>query len=657
LAGAVCTNALFFFTGHSSGQDHSSDLADLSIEQLMNESVTSVSKKETPLNDAPAAISVITADDIDRFGIMSIPEALRLVPGMDVARIDGDHWAISSRGFNFPFADKLLVLIDGRTVYTPASGGVFWQAQDIVLEDLDRIEVIRGPGATLWGANAVDGVINITTKSAKDTQGFMMSTAFGTEEMPTTSLRYGGRLADNVYYRVYGKFFNRDGFDTGGGDDWSAERGGFRVDWEPSHETNFTLQGDYYKSDADKLFTKIRFNPPSTILTDAEEHNTGADVLGRWTQAFSKESSLTLQTYFDHVEQSDGFALEHRDTFDIDFQHRFALANINDIVWGGGYRFTTVKSDPSPNLVWTPNVSRLHLFNLFVQDDITLVPDRLHLTLGSKFEHNSITGFEIAPSARLVWTPSDQQTVWAAVSRGTATPSLFSLKSRLNLAAFQPPFSPPIVISEFGNPNLVAEKLIAYEIGYRIRPTKQLSFDVATFYNQYDDLITATPDPTGFETDPAPPHVLISTTEHNALSGETYGAELSSQWEVMSNWRLVGSYSWLHMHLHPDPSTEQDSPQHQFQIRSYLDLPHNIELNASIAYVDTISPLAAGTRVPISSYVRGDLGIVWHPNKSIEVGVWGQNLFQDRHAEFNSIADPNQVEIPRSVMGKITVCF
>ncbi len=382
------------------------DSTELSLDQLINIPVTSVSKKETKLNDSPAAISVITQDDIRRSGMTTLPELLRMVPGFDVARIDGNEWAVSSRGFNSQFARDLLVLIDGRTVYTPSSAGVFWNAQDVVLEDLDRIEVIRGPGATLWGANAVNGVVNIITKSAAETQGGLISTSFGTEDQPTTSARYGGQIATNLYYRVYVKYFSREGLldDAGNGapDDWKALRGGFRLDWEPATENTLTLQGDYYGEDALKNVSLTSLNPPYSQSADVMTHNSGGNLLGRWTHTFSESSQLTLQTYYDNVIQGDGLGIEYQNTFDLDLQHRFALGERNDIVWGAGYRYTAVENTPSFNLTWTPDERRLQLFNIFLQDELTLVPDRLKLTVeASKLEAQRmiLTGLEVGPAS------------------------------------------------------------------------------------------------------------------------------------------------------------------------------------------------------------------------------------------------------------------
>jgi len=637
--------------------------ADLSIEELMNESVTSVSKKETKLKESPAAVAVITQEDIRRSGLTSIPELLRTVPGLNVARINGNQWAISSRGFNNQYANKLLVLVDGRAVYTPTFGGVFWNAQDVVLEDVDRIEVIRGPGATLWGANAVNGVINITTRSAKETQGGLVSTSFGTEDQPSTTVRYGGQLATNLHYRAYVKYFNRDGLVESTGnqtpDDWRALRGGLRLDWEPSTENKFTLQGDYYGNEAGANIHEPNLTPPAFYKSiNTVAHNRGGNVLGRWTRTFSDTAQLSVQSYYDHVQQSDGLTTVRQDTYDLDLQHRFALGPRQGIVWGAGYRLTATEVTPSFFVSADPASRQLPLYNVFVQDDLTLVPDRLHFTLGSKFEHNDYTHWEIQPSARLLWTPTEHQTAWAAVSRAVRTPTMLDTSARVNLAAFQPsPFGPVVLASLFGNPHVAAEEITSYELGYRIEATKHLSFDLAGFYNDYDDLVGFVAGPPRFETDPAPAHLLSPFNAKNSQTAETFGAELSARWQVLDHWRLMGSYSWLHMRLRPDESAEGDSPQHQFQIRTYIDLPHQVELSGALYFVDHISSLSGQTRLPISSYVRLDLGVTWRPTPSLELGVWGQNLLEDQHAEFNSLRTPQRTEVPRGVMGKITWRF
>ncbi len=632
------------------------NLADMSIEELMNEPVTSVSKKETPLSESPAAITVITPDDIRRLGIGSLPEALRLVPGMDVGRVGANETAVSVRGFNDLFANKLLVLIDGRAVYSPSSAGVFWNTQDVVLEDLDRIEVIRGPGATLWGANAVNGVINIITKSARETQGTLVSTTVGTEDRPTATVRYGGRLAPDIFYRVYAKYFDRPGLTTLAGgdarDSWDSFRTGFRLDYEPSAENNFTLQGDYYRSVAGKDVTRISLAPPFSQTANVRGRNRGHNVLGRWAHTFSETSQLTLQTYYDDITQDVGTSIDRSKTFDFDLEHHLAFGSQNELSWGAGYRDTRTDTSSSFEVTWAHEEQRLRLFNAFAQDKIALVRERLHLILGTKLEHNELTGLEWEPGARLLWTPTGQQTVWAAVSRAVRTPAFIERDARINLAA-----GPGFLVSFIGNPDVESERLTAYELGYRLAPVKQLSFELAAYYNAYDRLIVPQDNPVAFEFNPPPPHALVSQTWRNGAKGETYGAELSAQWQVTPGWRLTGSSTWLQTALPSTLLADGTSPRQQFQIHSTLDLPHHVELNAAAYYVGSIITSVGQTAVPIPSYLRLDLGLVFHPGESLELGVWGVNLLDGRHLEFTGPQSVTIAEIPRGVTGKITWRF
>ncbi len=637
-------------------------LADLTIEQLMNIPVTSVSKKETKLSDSAAAISVISAEDIRRLGITSFPEALRLVPGLDVARITGNGWAISSRGFNSQYARMLLVLVDGRTVYSPAGASVPWNVQDLPMEDVERIEVIRGPGATLWGANAVNGVINLTTKSAKDTQGGMISLGAGTEDRPSVTVRYGGQPAPDLYYRVYAKYFNRDGLVDPTGkpapDDWHSLQVGFRTDWFPSPVNTVTIQGDAYRGRAEERVGLLTLAPAAVTPSTHDGLNRGSNLLGRWTHGFEGDAMLTVQAYYDHVAHAYGESTEYRDAFDLDLQYRRTLAGRHELVLGAGYRDTGTESVTTDIVVWTPPKAGLQLFNFFAQDEIVLAPDRLTFTVGSKFEHNNLNGGTLLPNARLRWNPAPKQTVWAAVSRASRTPSLFERNARLNVAAFQPaPTGPAILVSQFGNPQIEAENLTAYELGWRAEPLPQLSLDLTAFRQDYDHLISVVDDPARFETSPSPAHLLIPSTQQNAQTGRVHGAELSVQWQPTTSWRWVGSYTWLNMRLLPNAAAESDSPQHQFQIRSYLDLPRHWELNGAAYYVGAVKPQAGPSRVRVPAYTRADLGLVWRPTDALELGLWGQNLIGRRHQEYPVIVSPVLTEVPRGFEAKLSWKF
>ena len=638
----------------------SARLADMSIEQLVKvkvETVSSVFKKTTKLEEASAAVAVVTSEDIRRLGITTIPEALRLIPGLDVARIDSHEWAISARGFDAQFANKLLILIDGRTIYGPAYGGVSWGLHDVVMEDVDRIEVIRGPGASLWGANAVNGVVNVLTKSAKDTQGLLVSGTGGTEDQPSLALRYGGELDTNLYYRVYTKYFNRDGLVTSSGadalDDWNSLQGGARLDWEPTSRDKLTLQGSYYDANIHDNENVVVLVPPYVTTTNVQNHDVGGNVLSRWTREFSEDSSLTLQAYYDFFRQEQVGTSETRETIDLDVQHRFELGTRHDIIWGVGYRYT---ADRFPNdffLTWTPPERHDQLFSSFVQDEISLIPHHLSATIGTKIEHNDYTGWEIQPNIRMVWTPTERQTLWAAVSRAVRTPSRYETGARVNYSVFETSPSSLGLISLFGNPNADSEKLLAYELGYRIEPTKSLAFDFAGFYNQYDELLRFV---SGNSFVQGPITVFPQTVE-NSGSGETYGVEISARWKVTDRWRLAGSYSFLEASVHPNDRAFQGNPEQQFQLRSYVDLPWNLEFNSALFYVDQqVAASGLGTAT-IPAYVRLDLGMVWHPNKSWELGIWGQNLLYDRHREFPSLKSSVSTEVPRSITGRITFKF
>jgi len=633
----------------------SDDLENLTLEQLVNVQVTSVSKKETDLFTSPAAIYVITQEDIRRSGVTSIPDALRMVPGMEVAQINASQWAVSSRGFNSQFADKLLVLVDGRSVYTPAFSGIIWEIQDLVMEDLDRIEVIRGPGAALWGDNAVNGVINIITKSARETQGTLISTSFGTDNQSITSLRYGGQLSTNLFYRVYLKYEREDGFDNTMGnrmpDGWDALHGGARFDWEPTLNDRFTLQGDYIAANLGGTAQFPTYNATTLYMTNFSGVNPKSDgnIVGRWTHDFSSSSQLTLQMYYDHSVETDAELKSTVDVYDFDLQHRFALGERQDIVWGAGFRDSLDDSPASFNLTFYPQKNYAQIYNVFAQDDITVVQNRFHVILGTKFDHNTYSGYELQPSGRLLWTPSEKQTVWMAVSRASTTPSHLDVASRYNQSTF-PSAGGPVLVSLFGNPNFQAEQLLAYELGYRFVPAASWSFDLSTYYNVYDDVQVYQMGTPYFEATPVP-HLVVPETAQNALSGESYGAELSVQWKPVDYWRLTASYSWLHMRLVPVDTTAGDSPQNQFQIHSYLDLPHNIDFSSAIYYVDSLPDQN------VASYVRLDLGLSWRMNKTWEFGVFAQNLLDSGHVEFGSFRTSQVTEIPRSIYAKITCQF
>ena len=612
--------------------EEASELKKLSLEELMNLEVTTASKRPEKLSDVPSAIQVITGDEIRRSGASSIPEALRLAPNLQVAQVTSHEWAISSRGFNNTAANKLLVLIDGRAVNTPLFAGVFWDVQDTLLADIDRIEVISGPGGTLWGANAVNGIINIITRTAKDTHGLFLEGGAGSELRGFGGIRYGGQITPELHYRVYGKFFDRDSTvfpdGTEGENQWYMGQGGFRLDWDATNDNLVTLQGDLYDG---------RIEQPGPDDIDV----TGGNVLGRWTHTFSDESDFQFQVYYDRTHRDiPGLFAEDLDTYDLDWQHRFPLGERQDIVWGLGYRLIDDEVNNSALLSFLPAEKTFQTYSAFVQDEIVLVEDRLRLTLGSKLEHNDYTGFEVQPSGRFTWTATERQTMWASISRAVRTPS------RIDRHFHFP--SPPVlpgVTNLAGGPDFDSEDLIAYELGYRVQPYSPLSLSVATFYNDYDDLRSV---------EPSGPTTFVI---QNKLGGETYGVELAAMYQVHAWWRVRGGYTFLEKNLSPKPGSldptrgqgEGNDPEQQFLLRSAMTFPGRWEFDATVRYVDTLS----APHVP--SYIGMDLRLGWSPLKDLELAVVGQNLLDNQHPEFGMAGTRQEIE--RSVYGKISWRF
>ncbi len=645
-------------------------LSAMSIEDLMDIVVTSPGKKLQKMSDVAAAVYVISQDDIRRTGATSVPEALRMVPGVQVARIDANKWAISVRGFDDRFANKLLVLIDGRTVYTPAFSGVYWDIQDTMLEDIDRIEVIRGPGAALWGANAVNGVINIITKNAEETQGGLFAVGSGTQERGFGGVRYGMAIGKDAYARSYVKYFKRDGGVDGSGndtaDDWDALRGGFRLDWKASAKDSLTVQGDMYGGSYGTTGAVPMLVPPFSQTVNDNGKNFGGNLLSRWERTLSTSSDLALQIFYQRDERNDIEVKKGvEDTVDLDFQHHFSLGGRQEIMYGAGYRFNRDRLANSFYISLYPDSRSRNLFSAFLQNDITLVPDRLRITIGSKFEHNDFTGFEVQPNFRFLWTPHSRHTVWGAVSRAVRTPARADSDLRANTGTIPPgvpgnPSPTPLLISVFGNGHLDSEVLLAYELGYRTQPVESFSFDLTGYYHDYDRIIGTVPGTPFFEASPAPPHVVAPLFYANSLEGKVYGLEVSSDWLPLSWWRMKLAYTYQRMDLRlkgkiPDlsgqaASVEGRSPRHQLSYFNSVDLPGNMTFDAWLRYMDALPSIA------VESYVTLDARLAWRPRSNLEISLVGQNLIERSHREFVS-ADGLSTKIQRGLYGKIVFEF
>jgi iron complex outermembrane receptor protein len=521
--------------------------------------------------------------------------------------------------------------------------GVFWDAKDVLLEDVDRIEVVRGPGATLWGANAVNGVINVITRDAAETQGTYTSLGMGNEERGQGAFRYGGQMGDELSYRVYAKYFDRDRsvLSTGeeAADSWDTIRGGFRLDWKDQHRSSFMFQGDVYDGTAGQTQAVPALTPPYMQIHDDSIGLSGGHVLGRWNRALSDASSLSLQLYYDRAKRDDPLLAIVGSTVDAELQHRASVGRRHDIVWGLGYRRIRYDLGDTFAVTFPEDLKAIHLANAFLQDDIMLVPNRFRLTLGSKFEHHEHSGQEVLPNIRFVWTPADRHAVWGAASRAARTPSMGELGARFVVESAAPGKYHPdraTLVTLNGRRDFESEYLIAYEMGYRVQPTNRVSVDIALFYNDYDNLrSTPMPEP-ALELSPLPPHFLIPFGVGNAAYAETRGAELAGDWQASDWWRLHASYSWFEMVLHLGENSEKtftetmhgDSPEHAVFVRSSMDLPRGLNLDVGFRWIDELEAYG------IDSYSTVDVALGWSVGRSVSLSLVGQNLLDQRHAEF-----------------------
>ncbi len=637
------------------------DMLDLDLEQLMQIDVTSVAGVEQPWFKTPAAMYVLTGEDIRRAGHTSIPEALRMVPGLNVARNNSWMWSISARGFQQPFSNKLQVLMDGRELYDPLFAGTLWDIHNVVMDDLERIEVIRGPGATLWGSNAVNGVINITSKHTKDTQGLLMSSGIGTFDRQMHDLRYGDQLSESAWFRVWGKYHATDKLhipgNGDGDDDWDMLRGGFRIDTETDDafgQTTLSIQGDLHQSnrlgeEIDIPVTGHRTTVP--LVSDGRAE--GFSLLVNLEHEQSEDSGWRLKGYYTRTSRV-GIAQAQfdRDFGDLDFQQYFKLDETHDLIWGINGRLTSDDTQASVPLSFTPTDRHSYKVTAFIQDTMTLEPDTLFVMVGTKIEDNDFTGFDYQPSARIWWTPDEDHTLWAAVSRALRVPSrndndVTYLVTYVDtgLIAGGPPSGIIVPLFTTSTRDLQPETMTAIEAGYRQRFGENLTLDVAGFYNDYEELVTI------------PAGEFVGMYD-NIGSATTYGVETSVDWLAAENWRIVASHSYIYMKMDANAArTNLTVPRHQFQVRSELDITDELELNTAVYYYDKSSLVGV---MPASSdgFVRLDVGLTWRPSSNLEVTVWGQNLLDPGHYEtVNALPLTDTGEIPRSAYLQLTYRF
>jgi iron complex outermembrane receptor protein len=605
----------------------------LSLEDLLNVEVTSVSKGPEALSGAPAAIYVITRDDILRAGALTLPDMLRLAPNLQVAQITASSFAVTARGFNGPAASKLLVLIDGRSAYTPYHSGVDWGVQHVLPEDIERIEVISGPGAALWGANAVNGVINVITRKASETQGGALNAGGGNLEGRGT-LQYGGELGKDVSYRAYvDSFQHRDGVTATGSnaqDSWKQTQEGFRLDYALASD-RVTVQGDFYQGSENRI-------------AEPDAATSGDNVLARWNHEMADGGALQMQVYYDYVAISiPGVASDYLNTLDLDIQHSFSLGAHQNIVWGGGYRvqrdsFPTILSS-TQTLYFSPATRTLKLGNLFAEDSIALT-NKLKLVLGVKLEDYTYSDIEPLPSVRLAWNITNSDMVWAAISRAVRQPS------RVDRDLYER--AGPVLLIRGGD--FQPERLVAYEMGYRGQLSSNASISVSAFYNVYADLRSAEPSPGG----------VLPIVFDNRMSGDTRGVEIWANYAVNAWWRLAAGANWLHQNLHFDPDSSVitstaiagDDPRYQVSLRSTMDLARDWSLYLNLRRIGALPNPES------PAYTEFDVHLGWTVSPTLEVSVTGSDLIHPQHLEFGTMPAPLQlgasgVETLRSIFANI----
>ena len=641
------------------------DLTGASLEDLMNIQVTSVSKKEQSLSKAAGSIYVITQDDIRHSGATNVPDLLRMVPGVDVARINANTWAISIRGFNSQYSGKVLVLVDGRTVYTPLFSGVYWDQQTMPLENIDRIEVIRGPGGTVWGANAMNGVVNIISKSSKDTHGGLVSAEAGSQDRAQGLAQYGGSAGGNGSYRVYGRYtMNEDSPSLPGTipatDDAHSSQMGFRSDWDLSPRDTLTAQGDLLGASESQTITTLFLNrPPGYYILSDQVRVAAGNVLGRWNHVFANSSETTLQIYYDSFRRFDQ-GLENQSTGDVDFQYHFHLGKRNDIVAGIGYRLTNQSFTEGYEVVLGTGHRQDNLLSTFIQDEVRLT-NSVSLTAGVKLEDNAYTRFEFEPSVQLAWSPGGRQTVWASVSRAIQQPSWLYAAALVDQAAVPVQGAGTAIYQISGSPQGLAPAVLNYELGYRAELSKRLTLDTTAFLGDYDRLQTLEPETPFFAASPAPPHLVLPNVFGNLAGGTTYGIEASAHWDVAKWCRISPGFSFLQTNLSLNDGvgdatiiafTSTGSPKRQAQLRSNIKLPHHVEWDTSVYFVGS---LAQG---PVPAYTRVDTRVGWHIGEYVDVGITGQNLLTPRHIEFlGGGLQVTPMETARAIVAKITWHF
>lgn len=629
-------------------------LLELSIEELMDVQVSTAARKRQPLSETAASVQVLGPEEIRRSGADTLPELLRLVPGVQVARQNANMWAISIRGLNAQAGQKVLVMVDGRSIYNPSKGGVQWDMHGLPVAEIQRIEVVRGPGGTLWGADAVNGVINIITKEAGDTRGTRLITGAGTINR-TVSVIHGDALSEDAHYRFSGKFFDRSGFAIDGRethDDWSGGRGAARLDWQMGPDEKVILSGELFQGTSDILLHESQGSPPARQHSQTPTDIDGGHLLMRWQRDFADGHQVILQGYFDAFEREmilNG-ETERSRIFDIDLQVQHPPFLGHEFIWGLGYRYSKQHYLGNFNFGFDPATDIERVESFFIQDEIPWFDRRLKLILGTKVQHHDQTGVEYQPNARLIWNPQAPWSAWVAVSKALRSP--FRVHSAVRLTNLVSNGPPARYIRLLGNTELDSEELLAHEVGFRRQFSDRLSLDLSLFYNRYKNLRTVEPGTPFLETTPAPPHLVLPVQHQDWMAGRSHGLEASLLWRVRDDWKLRLGYAYLDIDLIPSPESNNPSsqraayrsPRHQLQLHSLWDLTDNQDLDAHLYHTDGLS------HPDVPAYWKLDLRYAWRPDPNLELSLIGRDLLDADHPEFlytRRIGEPS--ETPRSI--------
>ncbi len=648
--------------GEGRGEKGPPLLADGDVGSPMTLEVTSAARKKQEVGEAAAATYILTQEDIRRSGMTCIPELLRLIPGLSVAQIDANKWAIGARSSSGRFSSRLLLLMDGRRVYTPLFNGVYWDVQDALLEDIDRIEVILGPDASLWGVNALDGVINIITKQASDTQGGLLTAGAGNQEQGFGSLRYGWPLGASAHARGYAKYFNRNDSSTPAGldafDNWNMLRGGTRFDWRLSRRDLLTLQGDIYEGHENQMVSRMAPSPPYQVISPSRTPFSGGNLVGTWTRTLSESSDLNLQAYYDRISRDDPLLGEVRKTISLDFQHHFKAGKIHNLGWNLSFLHTADQISGRGETIVQPASRRDHLLSIYLQDELQLIHARLRVILSYNLSHNGYTGVEGQPDIRLWWSPRRSQKVWVSASRAVRIPSRME-KNGLADVEILPGEQFPLAYAIQANPGVGSEVLSAFEAGYRMERSKQFFFEFSVYSHFYEHPVNLQPESPRFIKNSIPPYYQLPFLFINGPRGKSQGAEFWATWTVTKFWKLIPAYTWTNAHLNRDknsigrgsPVLVSDVPHHQAQIRTQLDLPQAFECDMLLYSVSRIPG------EPVPAYIRVDCRLGWSWRHKLDFDLVLQNLQESQHPEFFSTFGVLSTEVRRSLHAKITLNF